>query len=112
MNRVENVVTKGEIAHHVFKCRLPQMNTNESVSVKELWVYFLTSFFVYTSPQRHGTAADTHFHHSLPGRTTWTRTVGKGQSMTKSGKHCDKRRNCTFCAISSFITMFSKRCLL
>ena len=22
--------------------------------------------------------------------------------MTKSGKHCDKRRNCTFCAISFF----------
>ena len=32
--------------------------------------------------------------------------------MTKSGKHCGKRRNCTFCAISSFITMFSKSCLL
>ena len=32
--------------------------------------------------------------------------------MTKSGKHCDKRRNCTFCAISSFDTMFSKSCLL
>ena len=28
--------------------------------------------------------------------------------MTKSGKHCGKRRNCTFCAISSFVTMFSK----
>ena len=27
--------------------------------------------------------------------------------MTKSGKHCGKRRNCTFCAISSFVTMFS-----
>ena len=32
--------------------------------------------------------------------------------MTKSGKHCGKRRNCTFCAISSFFTMFSKSCLL
>ena len=32
--------------------------------------------------------------------------------MTKSGKHCDKRRNCTFCAISSFVTMFSKSRLL
>ena len=32
--------------------------------------------------------------------------------MTKSGKHYGKRRNCTFCAISSFETMFSKRCLL
>ena len=32
--------------------------------------------------------------------------------MTKSGKHCGKRRNCTFCAISSFVTMFSKRRLL
>ena len=29
--------------------------------------------------------------------------------MTQSGKHCGKRRNCTFCAISSFVTMFSKR---
>ena len=29
-------------------------------------------------------------------------------SMTKSGKHCGKRRNCTFCAISSFVTMFSE----
>ena len=28
--------------------------------------------------------------------------------MTKSGKHCGKRRNCTFCAISSFVTMFSE----
>ena len=32
--------------------------------------------------------------------------------MTKSGKHCVKRRNCMFCAISSFVTMFSKSCLL
>ena len=32
--------------------------------------------------------------------------------MTKSGKHCGKRRNCTFCAISSFVTMFSKGRLL
>ena len=32
--------------------------------------------------------------------------------MTKSGKHCGKRRNCTFCAISSFVTMFSKSRLL
>ena len=32
--------------------------------------------------------------------------------MTKSGKHCSKRRNCTFCAISSFVTMFSKSRLL
>ena len=30
----------------------------------------------------------------------------------KSGKHCGKRRNCTFCAISSFVTMFSKSCLV
>ena len=29
--------------------------------------------------------------------------------MTKSGKHCGKRRNCTFCAISSFVTMFFKK---
>ena len=29
--------------------------------------------------------------------------------MTKGGKHCDKRRNCTFCAISSFVTLFSKK---
>ena len=28
--------------------------------------------------------------------------------MTKSGKHCGKRRNCTFCAISSFVTVFKK----
>ena len=28
--------------------------------------------------------------------------------MTKSGKHCGKRRNCTFCAISSFGTVFKK----
>ena len=32
--------------------------------------------------------------------------------MTKSGKHGGKGRNCTCCAISSFGTMFSKRCLL
>ena len=32
--------------------------------------------------------------------------------MTKSGKHCGKRRNCTFCAISFFVTMFSQSCLL
>ena len=32
--------------------------------------------------------------------------------MSKTGKHCGKRRNCTFCAISSFVTMFSKSCLL
>ena len=32
--------------------------------------------------------------------------------MTKSGKHCGKMRNCTFCAISSFVTMFSKSHLL
>ena len=32
--------------------------------------------------------------------------------MTKSGKHCGKRRNCSFRAISSFVTMFSKSCLL
>ena len=32
--------------------------------------------------------------------------------MTKSGKHCGKRRNCSFWAISSFVTMFSKSCLL
>ena len=32
--------------------------------------------------------------------------------MTKSGKHCGKRRNCTFCAISSFVTMFSNSHLL
>ena len=32
--------------------------------------------------------------------------------MTKSGKHCGKRWNCTFCAISSFVTMFSKSRLL
>ena len=31
--------------------------------------------------------------------------------MTKSGKHCGKRRNCTFCAISSSVTMFSKSCV-
>ena len=29
--------------------------------------------------------------------------------MTKSGKHCDKGRNFTFCAISSFVTMFFKK---
>ena len=29
--------------------------------------------------------------------------------MTKSGKHCDKRRNCKFCAISSFVTVFKKQ---
>ena len=28
--------------------------------------------------------------------------------MTKSWKHCGKRRNCSFWAISSFVTMFSK----
>ena len=32
--------------------------------------------------------------------------------MTKSGKHGGKRRNCTFCAISSFVTIFSKSRLL
>ena len=32
--------------------------------------------------------------------------------MTKSEKHCGKRRNCTFCAISSFVTVFSKSRLL
>ena len=32
--------------------------------------------------------------------------------MTKSGKHCDKMRNCWFWAISSFVTMFSKISLL
>ena len=32
--------------------------------------------------------------------------------MTKSGKHCGKRRNCSFRAISSFVTMFSKGRLL
>ena len=32
--------------------------------------------------------------------------------MTKSGKQCGKRRNCLFWAISSFVTMFSKSCLL
>ena len=32
--------------------------------------------------------------------------------MTKSGKYCGKRRNCTFWAISSFVTMFSKSRLL
>ena len=31
--------------------------------------------------------------------------------MTKSGKHCGKRKNCMF-AISSFVAMFSKSCLL
>ena len=28
--------------------------------------------------------------------------------MTKSGKDCVKRRNCTFCAISTFVTVFKK----
>ena len=28
--------------------------------------------------------------------------------MTEGGKHCVKRRNCTFCAISSFVTVFKK----
>ena len=32
--------------------------------------------------------------------------------MTKSGKYCGKRRNCMFCAISPFVTMFSKSRLL
>ena len=32
--------------------------------------------------------------------------------MTKSGKHCDKRRKSSFRAISSFVTIFSKSCLL
>ena len=32
--------------------------------------------------------------------------------MTKSGKHCGKRRNCSIWAISSFVTMFSKSRLL
>ena len=32
--------------------------------------------------------------------------------MTKSGKHWGKRRNCSFWAISSFVTIFSKSCLL
>ena len=32
--------------------------------------------------------------------------------MTKRGKHCGKRRNCMFCAISSFVTMFSNSRLL
>ena len=32
--------------------------------------------------------------------------------MTKSRKHCVKRRNCSFWAISSFVTMFSKSRLL
>ena len=32
--------------------------------------------------------------------------------MTYSGKHCGKRRNCLFWAISSFVTMFLRRCLL
>ena len=32
--------------------------------------------------------------------------------MTKSGKHWGKRRNCSFWAISSFVPMFSKSCLL
>ena len=29
--------------------------------------------------------------------------------MTKSGKHCGKRRNCTLCAISSFVTYVFKK---
>ena len=32
--------------------------------------------------------------------------------MTKSGKHCGKRRNCSFWAIFPFVTMFSKSRLL
>ena len=32
--------------------------------------------------------------------------------MTESGKHCGKRRNCSFWAISSFVTVFSKSRLL
>ena len=32
--------------------------------------------------------------------------------MMKSGKHCVKRRNCLFWAISCFVTMFSKSHLL
>ena len=34
------------------------------------------------------------------------------KSLTKSGKHCGKGRNCLFWAISYFVTMFSKSCLL
>ena len=29
--------------------------------------------------------------------------------MTKSGKHCSKMGNCLFWAVSSFVTMFSKK---
>ena len=32
--------------------------------------------------------------------------------MTKSVKHCGKRKYCLFWAISSFVTMFLKSCLL
>ena len=32
--------------------------------------------------------------------------------MTKSGKHCGQRRNCSFWAISCFVTMISKSRLL
>ena len=29
--------------------------------------------------------------------------------MTKTGKHCEKKRNCSCWAISSFVTLFSKK---
>ena len=34
------------------------------------------------------------------------------QKFSKSGKHCGKRRNCSFLAISTFVIMFSKSRLL
>ena len=36
------------------------------------------------------------------------KTLWQKGEIARCGKHCGKRRNCTFCAISSFVTMFSK----
>ena len=52
------------------------------------------------------------FIRQLCSRRLWTYFVKTWKisivEWNKSGKHCGKRRNCTFCAISSFVTMFSK----
>ena len=88
LNKVENIVAKGEIPHHEQFHLCPQCFQKSSAAISSKcicrWERFKLSTVVV-------------FCIVLP---------------SKSGKHCDKRRNCTFCAISSFVTMFSKSRLL
>ena len=95
--------------HNVFKSHLLQ-NTSKCIDKwkRVTWTPYEFNPFPHTTILQQTTL--NIFCKTIENLYNWMDNLWL--KVTKSGKHCGKRRNCLFWAIYSFVTMFSKSRLL